>query len=41
MFYDLFSEVMEDIALVNAIKEGLSTETISREDVFQALEDAA
>lgn len=38
---DLFAEVLEDMALVSAIKEGLSTETVDRADVMQVLEDAA
>ncbi len=38
---DLFAEVLEDLALVNAIQEGESSETISRAEVFQILESAA
>jgi hypothetical protein len=38
LFYELFSEVLEDFALVNAIKEGESTESVSRTEVFQILE---
>jgi spore coat polysaccharide biosynthesis protein SpsF (cytidylyltransferase family) len=40
LLYDLFSEVIEDLALVNAIREGESTETVSRSEVFQVLESA-
>jgi len=40
LFYDLFAEVIEDFALANAIKEGESTESVSREEVFQILEGA-
>jgi len=40
LFYDLFAEVLEDSALVNAIKEGESGESVSRATVFQVLEAA-
>lgn len=38
LLYDLFAEVIEDIALTRAIKEGESTEPVSRAEVFQILE---
>ena len=38
VFYDLFAEVIEDFALTNAINEGQSTESVSREEVFQILD---
>lgn len=38
LLYDLFAEVIEDFALANAIKEGESTESVSRAEVFQILE---
>jgi hypothetical protein len=38
LIYDVFAEVIEDLALSNAIKEGESTESVTREEVFQALE---
>ena len=41
LLYDLFVEVLEDLALVNAIQEGESSETVSRAEVFQILESAA
>ena len=41
LLYDLFVEVLEDLALVNAIQEGESSETASRAEVFQILESAA
>ena len=41
LLYDLFEEVLEDLALVNAIQEGESGETVSRAEVFQILESAA
>lgn len=40
LLYDLFAEVIEDFALANAIKEGESTESVSRAEVFQILEGA-
>jgi hypothetical protein len=40
LLYDLFAEVIEDLALANAIKEGESTETVSRAEVFRILEGA-
>jgi hypothetical protein len=36
---ELFEEAMEDIAFARAIDEGLSTETITRDDVFNLLEN--
>jgi hypothetical protein len=41
LLHDLFVEVLEDLALVNAVKEGGSSETVSRAEVFQILESAA
>jgi hypothetical protein len=38
MLYDLFVEAIEDIALVNAIKEGEPTASVNREDIFRILE---
>ncbi|MDE0301505.1 MAG: hypothetical protein OXN17_23000 [Candidatus Poribacteria bacterium] len=38
LLYDVFSEVLEDIALVNAIKEGENTEIVDKDQVFQILE---
>jgi len=38
LIYDLFAEVFEDFAMVNAIKEGESTKSVNREDVFKILE---
>lgn len=37
-FYDLFAQVMEDFALVKAIREGESGESVTREQVFSILE---
>jgi hypothetical protein len=41
LFYELFAEVFEDLALVRAIKEGEATETASKAEVLQVLESAA
>ncbi len=38
LIYDVFAEVIEDVALAKSIKEGESTEPVSREEVFQTLE---
>ena len=40
LFSDIFANVIEDIALVNAIKEGEKTESVSRKDVFKILENS-
>lgn len=34
VFSDLFAEIIEDIALERAIKEGEETETLSRKAIF-------
>jgi DNA-binding LytR/AlgR family response regulator len=36
-FTEIITEAMEDIALVKAIEEGESTETVDREAIFKAL----
>ncbi|MFQ5672725.1 MAG: hypothetical protein ACE5G9_06495 [Nitrospinales bacterium] len=41
IFYDVLSEVMEDLALAKAIKEGGTTESVSKEEIFQTLEGPA
>jgi hypothetical protein len=38
LFYDLLAEVIEDIALEKAIKEGENTEPVSRDVIFKLLE---
>ncbi|MBC8555053.1 MAG: hypothetical protein H8D23_36020 [Candidatus Brocadiales bacterium] len=38
MFHDIVAEAIEDIALTNAIKEGESTESTSRKEVFNIIE---
>ncbi|MBL1203573.1 MAG: hypothetical protein FWK04_32015 [Nostoc sp. GBBB01] len=37
VFADLLAEIIEDIALEKAIKEGEDTETVSREAIFNIL----
>jgi hypothetical protein len=37
LIYDVMAEVMEDFALAKAIQEGESTESVSREEVFQTI----
>ena len=39
LLYDLFSEVIEDHALGQAIREGLQTETVSRDEVMRLTEN--
>ncbi|MBW4628360.1 MAG: hypothetical protein KME49_23320 [Brasilonema octagenarum HA4186-MV1] len=39
VFSDLFIEILEDIALEKAIKEGEKTETVSRETIFKILDN--
>ena len=39
MFHDIVAEAIEDIALTNAIKEGESTESISREEIFNIIKN--
>ena len=39
LLYDVFTEVLEDITLANAIKEGEETEVVSRKQVFKILDN--
>jgi len=41
IFHDLMLEVLEDLALVHAIKEGEDTETISKQEILDILEGNA
>ena len=41
LFYDIFFEAMKDIALINAIREGESTESVSKKEIFNILEGNA
>jgi hypothetical protein len=38
LLYDLLAEIIEDVGLLRAIKEGEDTATVGREEVFQTLE---
>ena len=38
-FREIFAEVLEDYALAEAIEEGRQTETITRAQIFDVLED--
>lgn len=38
---DVLAEVMEDVALVRAIQEGESSEPVSRDEIFRALQTGA
>jgi len=38
VFYELMVEVMEDIGMVRAIREGENTGFVAREEIFQILE---
>ena len=40
VFYDLFAEIMEDLALVQAIKEDADSEPASRDEIFEILAGA-
>ena len=40
LFYELFTEVLEDFALVHANQEGETSESVRRDEVFQILEPA-
>jgi len=37
LFYDVMAEVMEDFALAKAIKEGESTESVSKDEILKSL----
>ncbi len=36
-FYDLFSEALEDMLMVSAIREGENSKTVSKAEVLRAL----
>jgi hypothetical protein len=38
LLHDVFAEVLEDIALAEAIRKGQQTEQVPREDIFRSLE---
>lgn len=35
LFYDLFAEVIEDVGLSNAIREGYATERVDEDTILQ------
>ena len=41
LFSELLAEALEDMALIRAIKEGESTASVSRDEVFNILEGKA
>ena len=41
VFHELIVEAIEDIGLINAIREGQSTETVSKQEIFDILEGQA
>ena len=41
LLHEVFAEVLEDLALAEAIREGQETEIVSRDDVFDVLEGRA
>ena len=38
LFHQLFSEIIEEVGLVNAIQAGEQSQDVSREGIFQILE---
>lgn len=41
VFQDMITKAIEDIALINAIRQGSDTESVSRTDVFDILDEPA
>ncbi|MGH7494514.1 MAG: hypothetical protein ACREOO_19245 [bacterium] len=41
LFSELFTEALEDIALVHAIKEGETTKAASKQEIFKIIEAKA
>lgn len=37
LFYDLFEELLEDLGLANAMREGEASEVVSEKEVMKAL----
>lgn len=37
LFYDLFEELIEDVGLANAMREGEASEVVSEKEVMKAL----
>ena len=38
-FRDLFSEIVEDISMIEAIKEGMKSENIDKDELLKALDE--
>ena len=41
LIYEIMTEVMEDVALAHAIREGESTETVGKEKILDIIEGRA
>jgi hypothetical protein len=41
VFHELIVDPIEDIALVNAIRQGQNTETVSKQEIFDILQGQA
>lgn len=41
VFHELIVEAIEDIGLINAIRQGQNTETVSKQEIFDILERQA
>ena len=38
-FRDLFSEIVEDISMIEAIKEGMKSESVDKDELLKALDE--
>jgi len=41
LFHELFADAVEDLALINAIREGEATEVVSKSEILHILEGVA
>jgi len=41
LLHEIFAEVLEDLAMAEAIREGQQTERVTRDEIFDVLEDRA
>ena len=41
VFHELIVEAIEDIGMINSIRQGKSTETVSKQEIFDILEGQA
>ena len=41
VFHELIVEVIEDIGMINAIREGQNTETVGKQEIFDILQGQA